>query len=225
MDLQEQLHVQMKKNQEGTVVAADNSNVHISGRQSDPSGGISAFRGGASMDGTQDHGVPTDKFVVGDSASEIMKSQEKPNDDLQIMYDRIVGATSATSAIQNDRNARQSEFMRDHFMRDQHTMSHDNNRSVSQGEGTLIHNPTINQQIRNRHIVRNQFGQPVGKEYKQTFVPANRAASKNNIKNDAFTMHETSYNATRERAIEDHIDNKSKILHGEFLCSRAFDNN
>ena len=61
----------------------ENSNVHVSGRQSDPSGGISAFRGGASTDGTHDHGVPTDKFVVGDSASEIMKSnQEKPNDDL-----------------------------------------------------------------------------------------------------------------------------------------------
>ena len=44
------------------------------------------------------------------------------------------------------------------------------------------------------------------------------------IKNDAFTLHETSYNAEREKKVEDHIDNKTKILHGEFLCSTAFDN-
>ena len=48
------------------------------------------------MDGTQDHGVPTDKFVVGDSASEaVLKSQDKKDDELQVMYDRIVGASSA----------------------------------------------------------------------------------------------------------------------------------
>ena len=50
--------------------------MHGSGRQSDPSGGISAFRGGASMDGTHYDGVPTDKFVVGDSTSEVVRSQE-----------------------------------------------------------------------------------------------------------------------------------------------------
>ena len=48
------------------------------------------------MDGTHYDGVPTDKFVVGDSTSEVVRSQEQPNEDLQIMYDRIVGATSAT---------------------------------------------------------------------------------------------------------------------------------
>ena len=52
------------------------------GRQSDPSGGISAFRGGISMDGTQD-AIPTEKYQVGgDSASEAMLSQD-PNQDLQ----------------------------------------------------------------------------------------------------------------------------------------------
>ena len=124
MDLQEQLHVQMKKNQEGQITAIhENSNVHVSGRQSDPSGGISAFRGGASTDGTHDHGVPADKFVVGgDSASEIMKSQEKPNDDLQNMYDRILGASSAAAhgpgKLVPDNTAglvggRHSEFLKD----------------------------------------------------------------------------------------------------------------
>jgi hypothetical protein len=55
-------------------------------------------------------------------------------------------------------------------------------------------------------------------------VPANKAESKGSIKNDAFTLHETSYNAEREKNIEDHINNKQKILHGEFLTSTAFDN-
>ena len=54
------------------------SNMHGSGRQSDPSGGISAFRGGASMDGydagVDASGVPQDKFVVGDSASDMITS-------------------------------------------------------------------------------------------------------------------------------------------------------
>jgi len=50
------------------------SHIHGSGRMSDPSGGISAFRGGASQDGTHDVGVPTDKYVVGDSASEVFAS-------------------------------------------------------------------------------------------------------------------------------------------------------
>ena len=75
MDLQEQLHMQMKQNQDQTRMN-DGSNIHGSGRQSDPSGGISAFRGGASMDGTHDHGVPADKFIVGDSGSEQVKGQE-----------------------------------------------------------------------------------------------------------------------------------------------------
>ena len=44
--------------------------MHGSARQSDPSGGISAFHGGASMDGTADGGVPTDKYLIGDTASE-----------------------------------------------------------------------------------------------------------------------------------------------------------
>ena len=74
------------------------SNMHGSGRMSNPSGGISAFRGGASTDGTQDHGVPTDKFVVGDSTSEgALKSAERPNDDLQGMYNRILGVDGAKS--------------------------------------------------------------------------------------------------------------------------------
>ena len=85
--------------------ANDGSNlVHGSGRQSDPSGGISAFRGGVSMDGTYHDGVPTDKFIVGDSTSEAVRSQDQPNEDLQLMYDRIIGATSATG-VQDGRQA------------------------------------------------------------------------------------------------------------------------
>ena len=45
------------------------------------------------MDGTADGGVPTDKYLIGDTASEQRLSNEdrKENEDLQQMYDRIVG--------------------------------------------------------------------------------------------------------------------------------------
>ena len=40
--------------------------------------------------------MPTEKFVVGgDSASEVMKSNDQANEDLQGMYDRILGNNSA----------------------------------------------------------------------------------------------------------------------------------
>lgn len=111
--------------------ANDGSNLmHGSGRQSDPSGGISAFRGGASMDGTHYDGVPTDKFIVGDSTSEVVRSQDQPNEDLQLMYDRIVGATSAAG-------------MQDRADLNKDAMSPDQNSTAVEG-GTLILNPTIN---------------------------------------------------------------------------------
>ena len=73
--------------------------------------------------------------------------------------------------------------------------------------------------------MRNELGQPKGKEYKQTFVPASKPESKSMIKNDAFTMMENDYNLTRKAAVEDHIQNKGKFLHGEFVTTAAFDNN
>ena len=51
----------------------EQSNMYASGRGSNPSGGISAFRGGASTDGMLDHGVP----MIADSNSEAVMSQER----------------------------------------------------------------------------------------------------------------------------------------------------
>lgn len=51
--------------------------------------------------------------------------------------------------------------------------------------------------------MRNQHGEPIGKAYKQSFKPVNRGEAKTSIKNDAFTLHENDYNATREKKIED----------------------
>lgn len=66
----------MKANQDATR-QHDLSNMHGSGRQSEPSGGISAFRGGVSNeDVTQDYGVPTDKFVVADMTSDLHSRQD-----------------------------------------------------------------------------------------------------------------------------------------------------
>ena len=73
--------------------------------------------------------------------------------------------------------------------------------------------------------MRNQYGQPIGKQFKQTFVPASKAESKQNIKNDAFTIHENHYEAARHKQIEDHVQHKANIIGGEFMCSKAFDNN
>ena len=96
-------------------------------RQSDPSGGLSAFRGGASMDGTQGDGaIPTEKYVVGgDAASEAVMSQDYHggNNDLQGMYDRIMGSNPNTTGNNNLSKVQEME----------QPMS-----------GTLIHNPTIN---------------------------------------------------------------------------------
>lgn len=96
--------MRLKKNQEEERNRNDLSNLHGTGRQSEPSGGISAFRGGVSNeDATQDYGVPTDKFVVADATSDLQSRQEgitagagkDANDDLQGMYDRIIGANPA----------------------------------------------------------------------------------------------------------------------------------
>ena len=65
----------------------------------------------------------------------------------------------------------------------------------------------------------------MGKVFKQAFVPVSKSISKSAIKNDAFTMHENDFNLVHTAKIEDHIDSKAKILHGDFRTSTAFDNN
>ena len=57
------------------------------------------------MDGTQGDGaIPMEKYVVGgDSASEAVMSQDHHvgNNDLQGMYDRIMGSNSNTAGTNN----------------------------------------------------------------------------------------------------------------------------
>ena len=73
--------------------------------------------------------------------------------------------------------------------------------------------------------MRDEQGQPLGKVYKKNFVPASNAQAKLDIKNDAFTIHETSYNAAREAANEEAVENKRKMIGNvAFSCSAAFDN-
>ena len=59
---------------------------------------------------------------------------------------------------------------------------------------TLIYNPTINQQIRNRALVRDKQGVPIIKNYKKAFVQCNPSEAKATIREDGFTMHENEYN-------------------------------
>ena len=59
---------------------------------------------------------------------------------------------------------------------------------------TLIHNPTINQQIRNRALVKDKRGVPLVKTYKRAFVQCNPSEARATIKEDGFTMHENEYN-------------------------------
>ena len=62
-------------------------------------------------------------------------------------HEQSAGATSSLLRYQGD---------------DGHTASRERDLEPA----TLIHNPTINQQIRNRRIIRDQHGVPVGKLYK-----------------------------------------------------------
>lgn len=63
----------------------------------------------------------------------------------------------------------------------------------------LIFNPTINQQIRNRKINRNDRGLPVIKQPFKSFKPVNPAESKKAIKNDVFTLFDNEYDLAREK--------------------------
>ena len=62
----------------------------------------------------------------------------------------------------------------------------------------LIYNPTINQQIRNRKILRNEHGLPTVLEPFKVFAPVNPAESKQTIRNDAFTIFENEYDLKRK---------------------------
>ena len=147
------------------------------------------------------------------------------------MYDRVMGTKTATGESAANLH-HPSEMMRSNRRANpvsasveerKASMDSHNEPSIMNG-GTLIHNPTINQQIRNRHIVRDERGQAISKVYKQAFVPVSKSLSKQAIKNDAFTMHENSFDLSHKKEIEDRIDSKSRILHGEFRTSAAFDN-
>ena len=90
------------------------------------------------MDGTADGGVPTDKYLIGDTASEVMRSNEdrKENEDLQQMYDRIVGSGPNSSdmpagTMTGGMGNRQNSYLLEQ-------------QNQSTGAGTLIFNPTIN---------------------------------------------------------------------------------
>ena len=61
----------------------------------------------------------------------------------------------------------------------------------------LIYNPTINQQIRNRKIQRNEKGYPLIKEPIKAFVPVNPAEGKKSIKNDVFTIFDNEYDSVK----------------------------
>ena len=93
------------------------------------------------------------------------------NEDLQGMYERIIGTSNNTAEEKKLGDKRLS------------------GDGTSVMGGTLIHNPTINQQIRNRHIVRDSMGQPLGKVYKNAFKPNNPKEARSNIRNDNFAMH------------------------------------
>ena len=73
--------------------------------------------------------------------------------------------------------------------------------------------------------MRNEQGLPVVKEYRNTFKPPSKAEAKQDIKTDGLAMHQNNFNLTHEKKLEDQISQKAKILHGEFMCSSAFDNN
>ena len=44
------------------------------------------------------------------------------------------------------------------------------------------------------------------------------------VKNDNFTIYENDFNLELKKKIKDKIDHKAKVLGGQFMCSKAFDN-
>ena len=89
---------------------------------------------------------------------------------------------------------------------------------------TLIYNPTINQQIRNRALVRDKQGVPIIKNYKKAFVQCNPSEAKATIREDGFTMHENEYNLAWQAKIDDYVNHKKKFVGGEFKKSFNYDN-
>ena len=84
MDLQEQLHLKIQQNQEQQQrMQQDFSNMHGSARQSEPSGGISAFHGAVTneeVDTMVDYGAPTEKFNIADGVSEMVSKNAASQD-------------------------------------------------------------------------------------------------------------------------------------------------
>lgn len=72
--------------------------------------------------------------------------------------------------------------------------------------------------------MRDQNGIPLGKVPKRAFKPNNPVEARKDIRNDTLTLFENDFNLTRQKKIKDQIEHKAKILHGDFMCSKAFDN-
>lgn len=65
---------------------------------------------------------------------------------------------------------------------------------------------------------------PISKVFKTTFKPVNPIEARQSVKNDNFTIFENNFNLEKKQEKEDRKENKAKILGGQFLCSKAFDN-
>ena len=79
---------------------------HVSGRQSDPSGGISAFRGAVSNEDvdTMDFGVPADKFQVRDDGVSETPQQQQNNTNNHLV------AQTAITPNKNDENGKNEDL-------------------------------------------------------------------------------------------------------------------
>lgn len=67
---------------------------------------------------------------------------------------------------------------------------------LSKKEVPLFFNPTINQQIRNRRILRDEKGVSIGKAYRgRKFHYANQLDARETIKNEVFTLHDNPFDS------------------------------
>lgn len=101
----------------------------------------------------------------------------------------------------------------------------DDEKQTLQSRPKLIYNPTINQQIRSRQILRDPNGIPVGRLYKgKKFDVANSSNARMTISNNKFTIFETPFSAQLEKERKASALSKKKRIDGAFLTAKTYDN-
>ena len=182
-------------------------------------GGLSRFQiPNTAGEDANESGIPQDKIYSpkreeGENPRE--GEQQEDSREAQAMYDQFMGSSGAGG---------QSPGATVHGSKSPAGYPTAYEQDGQPEQTTLIYNPTINQQIRNRALVRDKGGVPVIKNYKRAFVQCNPSEARASIREDGFTMHENEYNLAWQAKIDDYVNHKKQFVGGEFKRSFNYDN-